>query len=109
MVRYLLTVDIFHQNCLKKFYDKNITLVTRIRRNMKNKLMDFQDRLILRKRSIIETINDFLKNICQIEHSRHRSVHNFLVNLVSALCAYSLLPKKPSLFDEKTVLTNTIL
>lgn len=93
----------------KKLYDRNITLVTRIRKNMKNKLMDFQDRLILRKRSIIETINDFLKNICQIEHSRHRSIHNFLVNIVSALCAYSLLPKKPSLFDEKTVLTNTIL
>ena len=55
---------------------------------MKNKLMDFYDRLMLRKRTVIESVNDFLKNICSIEHSRHRSMTNFLVNLVSALAAY---------------------
>ncbi len=63
---------------------------------MKNKLMDLYDRLMLRKRTVIESVNDFLKNICDIEHSRYRSVINFLVNLVSALAAYSFLPKKPS-------------
>ena len=63
---------------------------------MKNKLMDLYDRLMLRKRTVIESVNDFLKNICDIEHSRHRSVTNFLVNLVSALAAYSLRPKKSS-------------
>jgi hypothetical protein len=51
----------------------------------------------LRGRSIIETINDQLKNISQIEHSRHRSVANFFVNLLSGLIAYCLQPKKPSL------------
>ncbi len=51
---------------------------------------------MLRKRSVIEAVNDFLKNACDIEHSRHRSVTNFLVNLISALAAYFLLPEKPA-------------
>jgi hypothetical protein len=55
------------------------------------------DQLLLRKRSLIETVNDQLKNISQIEHSRHRSVANFLVNLVAGLIAYTYQAKKPSL------------
>jgi hypothetical protein len=55
------------------------------------------DKLLLRKRSLIETVNDQLKNISQIEHSRQRSVTNFLVNLVAGLIAYTYQPKKPSL------------
>ena len=81
----------------EKLIAKDITLVTRAKKNMKNKLMDLQDRLMLPKCAVIESVNDFLKNICDIEHSRHRSVTNFLVNLVSALAAYSFLPKKPSI------------
>ena len=84
------------QKLFEKLLKKDITLVTRAKKNMKNKLMDFYDRMMLRKRTVIESVNDFLKNICNIEHSRHRSVTNFLVNLVSALAAYSFLPKKPS-------------
>jgi hypothetical protein len=64
---------------------------------MKNRLMALSDKLLLRKRAIIETINDQLKNISQIEHTRHRSPINFLVNLVSGLIAYTHQPKKPSL------------
>lgn len=74
-----------------------IHLITGIRNNMKNQLMNMADKIMLRKRSIIETINDELKNICQIEHSRHRSFTNFLTNLISGLLAYSFLPKKPSI------------
>ena len=85
------------QMLFEKLLKKDITLVTRAKKNMKNKLMDLYDRLMLRKRTVIESVNDFLKNICDIEHSRHRSVTNFLVNLVSALAAYSFLPKKPSI------------
>ena len=85
------------QKLFEKLLKKDITLVTRAKKNMKNKLMDLYDRLMLRKRAVIESVNDFLKNICDIEHSRHRSVTNFLVNLVSALAAYSFLPKKPSI------------
>ena len=64
---------------------------------MKNTLMNINDKILLRKRALIETINDELKNICQIEHSRHRSFINFLTNLISGLVAYSFLPKKPAI------------
>ncbi len=74
-----------------------IRLITKLKRNMKNRLVPLSDKLLLRKRAIIETIIDQLKNISQIEHSRHRSVANFLANLVCGLIAYCLQPKKPSL------------
>ena len=78
-------------------FDQGVELTTNVRKNMKNRLMPLTDKLLLRKRSIIETINDQLKNISQIEHTRHRSVSNFLVNLVAGLIAYGHQPKKPSL------------
>lgn len=74
-----------------------IHLVTSIRNNMKNCLMTMSDKILLRKRSVIETVNDELKNICQVEHSRHRSFTNFISNMVAALIAYSFFPKKPSI------------
>lgn len=55
------------------------------------------DKILLRKRVLIESVNDQLKNICQIEHTRHRSVHNFAANLVAVLIAYQVLEKKPAL------------
>ena len=75
----------------------NIQLITKLRSNMKNRLMPLADRVLLRKRAIIETIVDQLKNISQIEHSRHRSPINFLVNVLCGLIAYCHKPKKPSL------------
>ena len=78
-------------------FNDGIHLFTGIRRNMKNQLMTLKDKILLRKRSVIETVNDELKNICQIEHSRHRSVSNFLINTISALVAYSFFPKKPAI------------
>jgi len=78
-------------------FSNGIQLVTNIKNNMKNQLMTMPDKILLRKRSLIETVNDELKNICQIEHSRHRSPANFLVNLTSGLVAYNFLPKKPKL------------
>jgi len=72
-------------------------LITKLRKKMRNRLLDWSDKLLLRKRAIIETITDQLKNISQIEHSRHRSPINFLVNLVAGLIAYCHQPKKPSL------------
>ena len=68
---------------------------------MKGALMSVSDRLLLRKRALIETINDELKNIAQIEHSRHRSFENFLVNLLSGIAAYCFFPKKPSINFKK--------
>ena len=75
----------------------HVQLVTGIRSNMKNVLMPLMDKLLLRKRAIAETIIDQLKNVSQIEHSRHRSPVNFLVNLICGLIAYCHQPKKPSL------------
>ena len=85
------------QSMFEQLMEQGIQLITKLKSNMKNKLMVMTDKLLLRKRSIIETINDQLKNISQIEHSRHRSPINFLVNLVSGLIAYTHQPKKPSL------------
>lgn len=76
---------------------KGLKLVTSIRRNMKNKLVEMVDKVLLRKRAIIETVNDQLKNLCQLEHTRHRSVTGFMLNALSALAAYSHRPRKPSL------------
>lgn len=75
----------------------NIQLITKLRDNMKNQLMLLSDRLLLRRRAIIETIIDQLKNISQIEHSRHRSITNFFVNVLCGLIAYCRRPAKPSL------------
>ncbi len=60
---------------------------------------------MLRKRALIETVNDQLKNIFQIEHLLHRSIWNFLVNLMAGLIAYSYLPNKPSLDLEPKALS----
>ena len=85
------------QPVFEQLMQQGVHLITKLKSNMKNKLMVMTDKLLLRKRSIIETINDQLKNISQIEHSRHRSPLNFLVNLVSGLIAYTHQPTKPSL------------
>lgn len=76
----------------------NVQLITKLRSNSKNRLpMPLMDRVLLRKRAIVESVIDQLNNISQIEHSRHGSVTNFLVNLHCGLIAYSHRPKKPSL------------
>lgn len=79
-----------------RLFVDGIHLVTKVRKNMKYKQMEFMDRVMLRKRAVIESINDVLKNICYIEHSRHRSFDNFIGNLVAGLTAYSFLDSKPS-------------
>jgi hypothetical protein len=79
------------------FLGQGLRLITKLRKNMRNVLLPFADKLLLRKRALIETIIDQLKNVCQIEHSRHRSPINFLVHLLAGLAAYCHQPKKPSL------------
>ena len=75
--------------------EQNVKLITGIRKNMKPQIMSLWDRLMLRKRYIIETIFDQLKNISQIEHTRHRSPISFMVHLLAGLIAYTFQPKKP--------------
>ena len=81
----------------KTLLNRGLELFTGIRANMKKKLISFENKILLRKRSLIETVNDQLKNISQIEHTRHRSPANFLINLLGGLAAYCHQPKKPSL------------
>ena len=81
-----------------------IQLIVPPRRNMKNYLMPLMDKILTRKRSIVETIIDQFKNISQIEHSRHRSPVNFFVNVVCGLIAYCHQPKKPSLSIDEYLL-----
>ena len=85
----------------KLLFVDGIELITSIRNNMKNSLMLMSDKILLIKISVIETVNDKLKNICQVEHSRHRSVINFMCNLIAGIIAYQFLPKKPAIKFEK--------
>ena len=78
-------------------FGHGIQLVAKPKKNMKNVNLSPNDKILLRKRAIIESVNDELKNICKIQHTRHRSVGNFLINLMAALSAYCFFPKKPSL------------
>jgi hypothetical protein len=77
--------------------NNNIQLITSIKKNMKNKFMLLADKILLRKRAIIETVNDQLKNISNIEHSRHRSIKNFLINILCSLIAYTHQDKRPAI------------
>jgi hypothetical protein len=85
------------QPLFETLYDEGIQLVTKLKRGMKNRLMPVMNKIMLRKRAIIESVNDQLKNISQIEHSRHRSVANSFVNLLAGLIAYTWREKKPNL------------
>lgn len=86
-----------HSLCDQLWQHYGVSLLTKVRKNMANALLRWRDKLLLRKRALIETVNDQLKNISQIDHSRHRSPTNFLANLLSGLIAYCRKPVKPSL------------
>jgi transposase len=77
--------------------NQGIQLITPLRKNMKPVPRTDFEKAILRRRALIETVFDKLKNLCQIEHTRHRSVANFLVNLMAGIMAYCLSDNKPTL------------
>jgi hypothetical protein len=72
----------------QRLFVNGIQLITKLKSNMKGALMSVSDKLLLRKRAIIETVNDELKNIAQVEHSRHRCFDNFIVNMLGSIAAY---------------------
>jgi Transposase DDE domain len=84
------------QELFEQLWDQDLQLITKLKRNRKNKRMPLLDKVLLRKRALIEGVNDQLKNISQIEHSRHRSATNGIVNMVAAVVAYTFQPKKPA-------------
>lgn len=75
-----------------------LRLITKVRMNMKNKLLEMNHKMLLMKRGVIESVNDILKTVCDIDHSRHRCPVNMLVNTYAALVAYSTMDRKPSIF-----------
>ena len=85
------------QQWFDEHWERGLQWIIKIRRNMRNKLILMVDKLLLRKQAIIESINDPLKNTQQIEHARHRSVVNGMVNVLVSLVAYTHQPRKPSL------------
>lgn len=76
---------------------QGLRLVTKLRKNMKNRFLPLCDKLLSRKQALVEMVNDQLKNISQVEHTRHRSLWNFLGNVAAGLIAYTWREKKPSL------------
>ena len=97
------------KNLFQRLFVDGIQLITKLKSNMKGALMSVSDRLLLRKRAIIEAVNDELKNIAQVEHSRHRCFDNFIVNLLGAIATYCLFPKKPCINVQRTIDTQLVL
>ncbi len=96
----------------EELFEQGVEFVTNVRKNMKARAYSLWDRAMLSRRFIIETINDQLKNISQIEHSRHRSVHGFMLNLIAGLIAYCLRENKPALNlteSESSLLKNAMV
>lgn len=90
---------LINQKAFEQLFQKGLQPITGIRSNMKNKLMNMTQKLLLKKRGMIESINDFLKTVCDIEHTRHRSPINAVLNIFAALCAYTFLDRLPSVFS----------
>ena len=91
----------------KALYKRGLKLITGIKKNMKNYLIDLTDKKLLRKRFCIETIFGFLKNSINLENTRHRSSINFLINLIAALAAYSLTKGKTKKLSISTSLIHS--
>ena len=92
------------KSAVKRSYHRNSTMS-----KAEIMLISVSDKLLLRKRAIIETVNDELKNIAQVEHSRHRCFDNFIVNMLGAIAAYCCFPKKPCINVERTLDTQLTL
>lgn len=89
---YIVNTELF-----QKLYLKGIHLITKLRSNMKNKLLSMEDKTSLKNRGLIETVIGILKQELSLEHSRHRSIYGFFSHVFSTIAAYSFRPKKPSL------------
>ncbi len=89
-----------------RLMSRGLKIITGVKRTMKNILMSFEEKILLRKRSLVETVFDYLKNKFMLEHSRHRSFINMLVHIVSTLTVYQLKSTKPSISVRRPLLSN---
>ena len=85
------------QDLFERLQQTGVQRITKRKRKMKNKLMPLLDKLLLRKRTLIESVGEQLKQVCQMAHTRHRSVSNAVVHTLAALAAYTWHEQKPSL------------
>jgi hypothetical protein len=85
------------------FYQNGLQIVTKVRKNMKNALVDMHDKIWLRKRAIIESVNDLLMTVLDIDHTRHRSPWNAIVHVIGAVIAYHYYPEKPRVFIPREI------
>ena len=85
------------QELFERLQQTGVQLITKLKRNMKNKLLPLWDKLLLRKRALIESVGEQLKHVCQIAHTRHRNVYHAFVHASAALVAYTWHEHKPSL------------
>jgi hypothetical protein len=85
------------QSLFEKMLEQGLRIITAIRTKMKPKLMVFEESELLKKRSMIESVFHILKDILTLNHTRHRSPINFMINIIGALCAYCLYPGKPAI------------
>lgn len=95
----------------KELYEHGLKLITKLKANMKNVLMDICEKFLLKKRGVVECTIQSLKETCQIQHTRHRSSCNFVVNLMAGLAAHCLFVPKPSMglnAQEKQLIINEI-
>jgi hypothetical protein len=81
----------------KRLFSRGLELKTKVKQNMKNKLMCFLDRILLKKRGVIESVNRIIKDVLGAASSRHRSPINYFSHLYSSLLAYAFYPNKPSI------------
>ncbi len=85
------------QQLFQQLLEQGIFMVTRVKKNMKNKLMSMLDKILLLKRALIESVFSKIKLLGKFEHSRHRSVTNAFVHMVAALINYQMSDNKPSI------------
>jgi hypothetical protein len=85
----------------EEFYEKGIQLIAKIRKNMKNTIMKFNDKCWSKKRAVIESVNDLLMSVFDIDHTRHRNPWNAITHIIAGVAAYSFYPEKPSVFIVK--------
>jgi hypothetical protein len=96
---YLVRAEVY-----KKLYENGVQLITKIKKNMKNKFYNLHDALMLKKRGVVESVGNVLKNLFSLEHSRHRSVAGVFIHIFSCLIAYAFKKEKPSIFKKKLAL-----
>jgi len=92
-------------NLFNDFLKKGVKIITRIKRNMKNKLIDLNEKMLLRKRGVVESCINLMKCIANVEHSRHRNHNNAITNILAGLAAYTHLDHKPNIMGTRKAIS----